>query len=265
MDPNTRPTALVTGASSGLGETFARKLAARGYDLILVARRADRLARLAEELMAQHVGLRAQSIGVDLATDAGVAEVEEAIRQCPNLDLLVNNAGFGTLRHFWEADIAGQRDMHMLHVLATVRLSHAALGPMVRRGRGGIINVSSVAAFSINPGNVSYCSTKAWMNSFTEGLDIELRHAKSAVKVQALCPGFTYTEFHDTLGVDRKNIPAWLWLSADDVVEQSLKGLDKGEVLVVPGLAYKLVAALVRPLPYSIRKHLKRPFKDERA
>ncbi len=261
--PSTPPsatTALVTGASSGLGEMFARRLAARGYNLILVARRGERLLELAKELPVQ-----VQTICADLVTEDGLGKVESAIRDCPSLDLLVNNAGFGTLGYFWEADIAGQRDMHALHVMATVRLTHAALGPMVRRNRGGVINVSSVAAFSINPGNVSYCSTKAWMNNFTEGLDIELRHAKSAVRVQALCPGFTYTEFHDTLGVDRKGIPDWLWLKADDVVESSLRGLGSGKVIVVPGLVYKLVAALVRPLPYGIRKHLKRPFKDKRA
>jgi len=250
----------VTGASSGLGETFARKLAARGYDLILVARRGERLAKLAEELP-----VRAEVLAADLVREEGLAAVEEAIRRCARLELLVNNAGFGTLGHFWEADIAGQRDMHLLHVVATVRLTHAALGPMVRRARGGVINVSSVAAFSINPGNAGYCSTKAWMNSFTEGLDVELRHAKSPVRVQALCPGFTYTEFHDTLGVDRKGIPDWLWLKAEDVVEASLRGFEEGRLMVVPGLVYKLVAALVRPLPYGIRRHLRRPFRDKRA
>lgn len=255
------PVALITGASSGIGETFARQLAARGYDLILVARRADRLEHLARELPA----ITVQTLAADLVTDAGLALVENAIRACSRLELLVNNAGFGTLGYFWKADLTGQDHMHRLHVLATVRLTHAALGPMVDRNHGAVINVSSVAAFSTNPGNVSYCSTKAWMNNFTEGLAIELRSANSAVKVQALCPGFTITEFHDTLGVDRGGIPSWLWMKASDIVDASLRGLDKGKVIVVPGLAYKAVVAFLTHLPPWIRRRLKRPFKDKRA
>jgi short-subunit dehydrogenase len=255
-----RPVALITGASSGLGETFARKLAARGYDLILVARRADRLERLARELPAE-----ARALASDLVTEEGLTAVEAAIRDCPRLEMLVNNAGFGTLGRFWQADIDGQEKMHRLHVLATVRLTHAALQGMTVRDRGAVINVSSVAAFSINPGNVSYCSTKAWMNSFSEGLAIELRSVRSKVRVQALCPGFTLTEFHDTLGVDRGNIPGWLWMKADDVVEASLRGLERGKVIVVPGWQYKAVVGFLRYLPLSLRRRLKRPFRDRRV
>lgn len=252
--------ALITGASSGIGETFARKFAARGYDLILVARRAERLEQLAGELPTTvHV------LAADLVTEEGLATVEQAIRDCPNLEMLVNNAGFGSLGRFWQTDIAGQDRMHRLHVLATVRLTHAALRGMTVRQKGAVINVSSVAAFSINPGNVSYCATKAWMNSFTEGLAIELRSIQSPVRVQALCPGFTITEFHDTLGVDRGNIPAWLWMKADDVVEASLRGVDRGEVIVVPGWHYKAVVAFLRCLPPSIRRRMGRPFKDKRV
>ncbi len=259
-EPGSRPVALITGASSGIGETFARKLAERGYDLILVARRGERLSELARQLPTT-----VQPLVADLVTESGLEAVEKAIRDCPRLELLVNNAGFGTLGYFWAADPEGQRNMYLLHVMATVRLTQAALGLLVKRNSGAVINVSSVAAFSTNPGNVSYCSTKAWMNSFTEGLDIELRDARSEVRVQALCPGFTYTEFHDTLGVDRRGIPDWLWLKAADVVEASLRELDGGRVIVVPGLVYKVVAALVRPLPFGIRRHLRRPFKDKRT
>jgi short-subunit dehydrogenase len=255
-----RPVALITGASSGIGETFARKLAARGYDLILVARRAERLEALAGTLP-----VSVQVVAADLVEEAGLVAVEAAIRACPRLELLVNNAGFGTLGYFWEADIAGQDQMHRLHVLATVRLTHAALQGMVARNKGGVINVSSVAAFSVNPGNVSYCATKAWMNNFTEGLDVELRSLHSPVRVQALCPGFTLTEFHKTLGVDRGGIPAWLWMKADDVVEASLRGLDRGKVVVVPGWPYKAVVTFLRYLPPWIRRRLKRPFKDRRV
>jgi short-subunit dehydrogenase len=257
--PFMKPVALITGASSGIGETFARTLAVRGYDLILVARRADRLQALAATLPAS-----VQVVAADLALDEGLVAVEQAIGACPRLEMLVNNAGFGTLGYFWEADIAGQDQMHRVHILATVRLTHAALKGMVARGKGAVINVSSVAAFSVNPGNVSYCATKAWMNNFSEGLDLELRSLKSPVKVQALCPGFTLTEFHDTLGVDRGGIPGWLWMKAEDVVAASLKGLERGRVVVVPGWPYKAAVTFLRYLPPWIRRRVKRPFRDKR-
>lgn len=155
--------------------------------------------------------------------------------------------------------------MHRLHVLAAMRLTHAALTGMVARARGAIVNVSSVAAFSQSPGNVSYCSTKAWMNSFTEGLDVELRSVRSPVRVQALCPGFTVTGFHDTLGIDRKDIPGFLWMNADEVVETSLRSLDRRKVIVIPGWKYKLAAALMRHLPYAIRRRAGRPGRDKRV
>jgi len=251
---NDRPIALITGASSGLGEVFARRLAARGYDLILVARREDRLRTLAASLPVQ-----AEVLSADLATEAGVAAVERAIRDCARLELLVNNAGFGTLGRFWEADIAGQVRMHEVHVMATMRLTHAALAGMVPRGRGGVISVSSVAAFGQSPGSVSYCATKAWINSFTEGLDMELRSVSSPVKVQALCPGFTVTEFHETLGMDRKLIPDFLWLKADYIVQASLDGFDGGKVIVVPNWKYKILAALGKHTPHSLKRLVGRP------
>lgn len=251
-----RPVALITGASSGIGETFARKLAARGYDLILVARRADRLSAIAAG-----VPVQADILAADLTAEEGLEPVEAAIRNCARLELLVNNAGFGTLKRFWEADLNGQEQMHKLHVMATMRLTHAALGRMVERGRGAVINVSSVAAFAQTEGNVSYCATKAWMNAFTQGLDIELRGIRSKVKVQALCPGFTMSEFHDTLGVDRNNIPRFMWMQPDAVVEASLRGLDRGEVIVIPGAIYKLGAALMRHLSHGFRRRIGKPGK----
>src|SRR5579863_222233 len=247
-------TALITGASSGIGEAFARKLAARGYDLILVARREERLRTLAASLPGH-----AEVLNADLACEAGLAAVERAIRDCAGLEMLINNAGFGTLGRFWEADIAGQTRMHEVHVMATMRLTHAALAQMVPRGRGGVISVSSVAAFGQSPGNVSYCSTKAWINSFTEGLDMELRSVGSPVKVQALCPGFTTTEFHETMKMDPRQIPHFLWMKADDLVEASLTGFDRGKVIVVPGWKYKIGAALLKHLPHAIKRRAGRP------
>jgi short-subunit dehydrogenase len=247
-------TALITGASSGIGEVFARKLAGRGYGLILVARREDRLRTLAASLPT-----KTELLGADLASEVGLAAVEKAIRDCAGLELLVNNAGFGTLGRFWEADLAGQIRMHEVHVMATMRLTHAALAGMVARGSGGVISVSSVAAFGQSPGNVSYCATKAWINSFTEGLDMELRSVGSAVKVQALCPGFTETEVHETMRMDPRLIPSFLWLKADSVVEESLRGLERGKVIVIPNWKYKVAAALLRHLPHALKRRTGRP------
>lgn len=237
-------------------------LAARGYDLILVARREDRLQALAAQLS----GIRAEVIVADLTTNAGVQSAEQAIRDCPRLELLVNNAGFGTLGRFWTTDLRSQEQMHQLHVMATMRLTHAALACMVDRGHGGVINVSSVAAFGQSQGNVSYCATKAWMNSFTEGLDLELRGVQSKVRVQALCPGFTMSEFHDTLGVDRKNIPRFLWMKPEAIVAASLQGLERGEVIVIPGLIYKIGAAVMSHLPRGVARRIGKPWgKDKRV
>jgi hypothetical protein len=134
---------------------------------------------------------------------------------------------------------------------------------MVERGHGAVINVSSVAAFGQSEGNVSYCATKAWINSFTLGLDMELRGAGSKVKVQALCPGFTMSEFHDTLGVDRNNIPRFLWMQPGAVVDASLRGLDRDQTIVIPGLIYKIGAAFMRHLSPGLRKHIGKPWKKD--
>jgi uncharacterized protein len=246
--PADRPLALVTGGSSGIGATFAHKLAARGYDLALVARRPERLDAIAHAIETSHTA-RVEILAADLACDAGVQTVEQRIRAMPSLDFLVNNAGFGTLGYFFAASIESQDQMHRLHVLATMHLTHAALEGMIARRRGSIVNVSSVSGFGQNPGSVSYSATKTWMNSFTEGIYMELKAAGSPVRIQALCPGFTITEFHDVLGVDRKTIPSWMWMSADDVVDASLAGLERDQVFVIPGLRYRALVFLMRALP----------------
>lgn len=238
---------MVTGASSGIGEAFARRLARDGFQLILVARRRDRLEQLARELGG------AETLAADLALEPDLARVEARIASAAELELLVNNAGFGTKGRFWETPLDGQDRMHRVHVMATLRLTRAALAAMVPRGHGGVINVSSVAGFGQSPGNVSYCASKTWMNSFTEGLDLELRGAGSPVRVQALCPGFTVTEFHDVLGMSREGIPSWLWMRAEDVVDASLRGFERGQLFVVPGGIYKLVVALEKLVPRWLR------------
>jgi uncharacterized protein len=243
-----RPLALITGASSGIGAAFARRLAAAGYDLVLVARRRGRLEGMSEALGREH-GARAEILAADLTGEADLARVEERIAAAGSLEVLVNNAGFGTRGRFAETDVVSQDRMHRLHVLAAVRLTHAALPGMIARRKGSVINVSSVAAFAPNPGNVSYCATKAWMNSFTEGLYLELRSAGSPVRVQALCPGYTVTEFHAAMGAGWDHVPAGWWMSAEDVVDASLRGLARGKLVVVPGLRYKSYAFVTRLLP----------------
>ncbi|MFZ5929222.1 MAG: SDR family NAD(P)-dependent oxidoreductase [Acidobacteriota bacterium] len=249
--------AVVTGASSGLGETFARKLAARGCSLLLAARRIDRLEALKLELERKNK-VEVECFPCDLAKPAEAEGLAARIEAGATPDLLVNNAGFGTLGFFHETDYARQVEMVNLHVLATMRLTRAVLPSMIRRGSGAIINVSSVAGFWRSGGNASYCATKGWMNDFTEGLRIELDLLGSPVTVQALCPGFTYTEFHDVLGIDRNKIPKWLWLDAGRVVEASLRGLETRKLFVIPGWQYRIGAALGELLPLGLRLYFER-------
>jgi len=246
-----RPLALVTGASAGIGAAYARRLAAQGYDLLLVARRADRLQALATELTT-HYGVGAEPLPADLTQDADLKAVEHRIAREERLEFLLNNAGFGASGRFFESPVEIHDTMHRLHVMATLRLSYAALRKMTARGKGAVVNVASVAAFVCRPGNTSYYSTKAWINCFTEGLYLELKQARSAVRVQALCPGYTVTEFHDVMGFDRRHVPASWWTSVEQVVDASLEGLKRGKLFVVPGWRYKFIVALLRLIPRPV-------------
>jgi hypothetical protein len=244
--------AVVTGASAGMGVEFARQLAAHGYNLLLVARRLDRLEHVCEEISAAHP-VKCEPMAADLTRDADLAALEQKLRAATNLGMLVNNAGFGTLGKFHKQPIEREDQMHRLHVLATMHLCHAALPGMMERDRGGIINVSSIAAFVTSAGSVSYCSTKAWMNRFTEGLYMELKLAGSHVKVEALCPGYTHTEFHATLKMDTSGIAKWMWLPADRVVRESLEGLRQGRLIVIPGLRYRAMRRAYSLLPARLK------------
>jgi short-subunit dehydrogenase len=176
------------------------------------------------------------------------------ITQEARFRLLVNNAGFGLLGDFAETDISAQFQMYRVHVLATMRLSHAALPCLIRADEGGIINVASVAGFVRMPGHASYASTKDWMIAFTECLHLELRSAGSRTKVQALCPGYTYTEFHNRLGIDRDKLMSLqgFWMTAGFVVAQSLAAFDRGRWLVIPGWRYRLIVSFLGMAPRAL-------------
>ncbi len=248
-----RPLAVITGASSGIGAEFAKQLAARGCDLLMVARRLDRLEELGAKL-SERYGVSAEALAANLAKDDELARVEDRLRSASNLRFLVNNAGFGARGYFWKTPIESHDLMHRVHVMATMRLSHAALGNLVTQNAGAVINVSSIAGFTLSAGGLSYCATKTWMTNFTEGLAVDLTAARSAVRVQALCPGFTRTEFHDVMGVSRGSVPGYLWMRVEDVVSDSLRGLGEGRVIVVPGWSYKLLRFLMWLLPPSTRR-----------
>ncbi len=240
-----RRSALITGASSGIGAEFARQLASKGYDLVLVARRKERLDKLACDLHQEH-GIRVDVLPADLTEESQIQSVETHIQENEPLDLLVNNAGFGMRGKFAEIDISKHLTMLQIHDIACVRLTRAALPGMLNRKKGGIINVSSISGL-IQLGNITYGTTKAFQVIFSEALQMEL--AGTGIRIQVLCPGYTYTEFHDKQdlsGFQRSRIPDFLWTSAEQVVSVSLKGLEKGKVVVVPGTIYRLFASLGR-------------------
>jgi short-subunit dehydrogenase len=233
--------ALVTGASAGLGAEYARQLAAAGTSLILTARRLDRLEELARELRAKH-GTKIEVIQADLSRDDGIGLVESAIAASPTLDLLVNNAGFGGRTGFVMGETADHLDMTRVHIEATVRLTKAGLPGMIARGRGAVINVASVAAFSPFSGAM-YSGTKSFLVKFSESLQGELRG--KGVVVQALCPGMTHTEFHEVAAIEKAIVPKPFWMTAEAVVRISFRKLGRG-VVCIPGWKNKLIAFLMR-------------------
>jgi short-subunit dehydrogenase len=225
-----RGTALITGGSSGIGAAFARRLAAAGYNLILVARRQERLASLADELEGRYP-ISTEVLVADLSKSGDIERVEKRISQLQDLDILVNNAGFGTTGDFAQVDLATHVDMINVHVVASVRLSRVALPGMIARRQGAIINV-------------------AYLTIFSEALQVELDG--TGVQVQALCPGFTTTEFHDRPELEtfhRSDIPKPLWMTAEEVATASLEALSRNQVVAIPGFRNRLLAVLARNTP----------------
>ncbi|MCX4745367.1 SDR family oxidoreductase [Kitasatospora sp. NBC_01287] len=237
-------TALITGATAGIGAAFARRLAEDGHDLVLVARDTERLTAAAGQL-AERFGVHTEVLAADLATEAGIGAVEERLRQAERpVGILVNNAGFGNKGAYLDVPLEQELDMVKVHIEAVLRLTGAAVPGMRERGFGGVVNVASVGAF-VPRG--TYGASKAWMVSFTLGVARDL--TGSGVRLLALCPGFTRTEFHQRAEMGTGNIPRWAWLSADRVVDEALRDLARGRSLSVPSKRYKMVVALARLLP----------------
>lgn len=243
-------TALVTGASSGIGEAFARKLAARGHHLVLVARDLGRLEQVAHQLEQAH-GTTTEVLAADLRVPDELARVEARVAAGERpVAVLINNAGHGSRGSFRGLDIRAETGQIALNVTAVVRLTHAAMAAMMPRRTGAIVNVSSAAGFQPAPFNAVYAATKAFVTSFTEAVHEEA--VGSGVKVTCLCPGFTRTGFQRAAGVGADWLPAFAWSTAEEVAAAGLAALDRNQALCVPGLPYKLAAGLLPVLPRGL-------------
>jgi short-subunit dehydrogenase len=256
----TASTALVTGASSGLGLAFARRLAADGNDLVIVARDVARLDRVADELRTSY-GRRVEVLSADLADREQLQGVADRVadRERP-IDLLVNNAGFGLGHGFLDGPLADQEQQLDVLVRAVLVLSYAAAGPMRDRGYGAIVNVSSVSGFVVMG---SYSAAKAWVTTFSEGLANEL--GPHGVQVTALCPGFVHTEFHQRAHMRMTHVPRLGWLNAEDVVDAGLADVRRGRVVSIPSVRFKAVVALTRVLPRGVVRRVTGGFARSRA
>jgi len=240
---------MITGASSGLGAEYARQLAAHGADLVLVARDRAALEDGATALRARY-GVAVEVLAADLTVPRQRAKVERRVASVDApIDVLVNNAGFGLPLGFEQTPIEDEVRHLALHVEVPMRLSHAALQIMLRRGSGRIVNVASVAGFMPR---ATYGACKAWLISFSRWANV--RYGARGVSVTAVCPGFTHTSFHERMGLERgrEGVPGWMWLDARDVVAESLRDAARGKAVSIPSLRYKLLVALAAVLPARV-------------
>lgn len=238
-------TALITGATSGIGEAYARQLAAQGYDLGLIGRRIDLLQALAAELIEKHK-INAEAIPADLASEKGLSAIETWIETRSPISMLINNAGFGVHGNFHRTDTRRHVEMINVHVTASVRLMGKVLPSMIDAKRGAIINVSSPAAYLPLRGNSSYCATKIFLNHFSEAVALEVK--PFGIKIQICLPGYTYSDFHkrdDYKTIDTyKIIPRWAWMDSESVAQISLRDLERGKLYSIPGVHNKIAVFL---------------------
>jgi uncharacterized protein len=232
----TKGIALITGASSGIGAVYADRLGKRGYDLILVARNQNRLATLAHRLKIA-TGRSIATMAADLSDRVDLARIETALRTNPSITLLVNDAGVGATAPLLNSDVEKMDEMIRLNVAALTRLTYAAAPGFVARGRGIIVNIASSVAISPETLNGVYGGSKAFVLAFSQSLDHEL--ADKGVRVQAVLPGATATEFWDIAGLPVRNLPTEIVMSAEDTVDAALAGLDQGEIVTIPALPDK--------------------------
>lgn len=242
-----RPVALVTGPTSGIGAGYARRFARDGYDLVLVARDAERLTRLADEV--KDTAGNVEILPADLGDPADRQRVCD--RLAAGVRVLVNNAGFATSGDFWSTDPALLQSQLDVNVTAVMHLTRAALPAMLGAGAGTVINIASVAGLVPGRGS-TYSASKAWVISFSEGLSVGLQG--TGVSVHAVCPGYVHTEFHTRAGIDMSKSPSFLWLEVDDVVGQSLADIARGKVISIPGLQYKAIIAAERMIPRTLMR-----------
>lgn len=239
--------ALVTGASSGIGAGFAKLLASAGTDLVLVARTADDLERLAGQLRGAS-GVTVDVLPADLTAEADRKAVRDRLGAASEpIDLLINNAGIGTSGAFGEIPLEREVALVQLNVVAVVELAHAAVNAMQARGRGGVINVSSLSGLQPYPHGANYGASKAYVNSLSKALSTEL--SGHGVKVLALCPGFTRTSFQSSAGISRTPIPDWLWLTPEQVAREGLSALRSGRSVRVVGAAFRVWAGFTKIVP----------------
>ena len=240
-------TALITGATAGIGREFATQLAQRRHDLVLVARDVERLDRVADELRSRH-GVEVEVLPADLSDRAQLEVVADRLADGDRpVDVLVNNAGYGLKGRFLHNEVGDEEQLFDVLTRAVLVLSHAAAKAMASRGHGSIINVSSVAGFIAGG---TYSAAKSFTTVFTEGLSSELRG--TGVTATALCPGFTRTEFHERARLRMDSLPGFMWLEAPGLVSACLDDVERGRVVSVPGVQYKALVGLLRLLPRSV-------------